>query len=79
MNSTSNSNIDDLEETIVKRRKVKICRLGHMLYIFIPKFVEKHLKEKNISIGDIAVWEIESIDNNKIVCRILFTKKHNHK
>ncbi|MEM4744896.1 MAG: hypothetical protein QXE70_10255 [Ignisphaera sp.] len=74
----SNSTLND-EEIIIKRKKVRICRLGNMLYVFIPKFIEKHLMEKNIIVGDVAVWEIDSIDNDKIVCRIQFIKKHDQK
>lgn len=66
--------VDKVEEELPRRRTVKICHVKDMWYVFVPKFVERLLAERNISVGDRAVWEVESVDSNKIVCRITFSK-----
>ncbi|MEM4744933.1 MAG: hypothetical protein QXX52_08165, partial [Ignisphaera sp.] len=64
----------DIDE-LPRKRKVKICHVKDMWYIFIPKFIEYMLLKKRISVGDEAVWEIERETDNELIARVTFRRK----
>ncbi|MEM1523184.1 MAG: hypothetical protein QXU69_09160 [Thermofilaceae archaeon] len=62
------------EEEMPRRKKVKICHVKDMWYLFVPKFVERLLRERGIGVGDAAIWELESATDGEVVARVVFRK-----
>ncbi|MEM2389061.1 MAG: hypothetical protein QW215_02365 [Ignisphaera sp.] len=68
--------IEDIDiDELPRRKRVKICHVKDMWYIFIPKFIEYMLLRKGIGVGDECVWEIVHETDDELIARVVFRKR----
>ncbi|MEM4815837.1 MAG: hypothetical protein QXR23_08885 [Ignisphaera sp.] len=57
------------------KKTLKICRMRDLWFIFVPKFVERILRDKGIDVGDQVTWDIERVEDSAVTVRVTFSKR----